>query len=84
MRDLAEYEVHANGQMMAGASGPKEEAFAEAMHYARQYGDEGVVEIFEVTRINGRKRRELLLTQYSDPKVDWQKSILALVGGKGE
>lgn len=35
---------------VAGASGPRESALAEAMNYARQYVEEGDVEVFEVTR----------------------------------
>lgn len=44
-----EYEIHQDGMMVAGASG--ENALAEALHYCAEYGQDGPVELFEVTRV---------------------------------
>ena len=46
----AEFEIHCNGEYAASAEGPRERAWAEAMHYANQYAQEGTVTIYEVTR----------------------------------
>ena len=46
-----EYEVHVDGELVAGASGLREDSLREAMHYAAQYADDGEVEVFEVRRI---------------------------------
>ena len=46
----AEFEVWQNDEMVASASGPREDALNEAQHYAWQYGQDGECRIFEVTR----------------------------------
>lgn len=46
----AEFEILVDDEWVAGASGPRERAMAEAMHYAVQYAEDGQVTIFEVTR----------------------------------
>lgn len=81
MSNLAEYEVHVNGQMMAGTSGPKVQSFSDAAHYARQYAEEGIVEVFEVRRANGRVKREIVMVQYVYPG---DRRPTARQGGKGE
>jgi hypothetical protein len=43
----ATFEVHQDGTPVAMASGPRERALAEAMHYAAVYGQDGPVEVFE-------------------------------------
>lgn len=48
--ETAEFEVWQDGEVVAGSCGPREDALHEAMHYANQYGQEGIVEVFEVTR----------------------------------
>ena len=45
-----EFEVWQNDEMVASASGPRDEALREAMHYAAQYEQDGPVRVFEVTR----------------------------------
>ena len=45
-----EFEVWQGDQMCASASGPRDEALREAMHYAAQYEQDGPVRVFEVTR----------------------------------
>lgn len=45
-----EFEVWQGDEMVAGASGPREDALREAMHYAAQYTEDGPVRVFEVTR----------------------------------
>ena len=47
----AEFELHAeDGVCLAGASGPRAEAWAEIQLYAAQYKQDGPVVIYEVTR----------------------------------
>lgn len=46
----AEYDVICGDECVASASGPREDAWREAMHYAQQYKADGDVEIWEVTR----------------------------------
>ncbi|MBX9907450.1 MAG: hypothetical protein K2Z25_01925 [Beijerinckiaceae bacterium] len=43
----ATFEVHQDGTPVALASGPRGRAYAEAMHYAAVYGQDGPVEVFE-------------------------------------
>jgi hypothetical protein len=43
----ATFEVHQDGSPVALASGPRDRAYAEAMHYASVYGQDGPVEVFE-------------------------------------
>ena len=45
-----EFEVWQEDEMCASASGTREDALREAMHYATQYGQGGPVRVFEVTR----------------------------------
>ena len=45
-----EFEVWQGDEMVASASGPREYALREAMHYAAQYQQDGLVRVFEVTR----------------------------------
>jgi len=45
-----EFEVWQGDEMVASASGPREDALREAMHYAVQYAQDGPVRVFEVTR----------------------------------
>lgn len=45
-----EFEVWQGDEMVASASGPREHALREAMHYAAQYKQDGPVRVFEVTR----------------------------------
>ena len=45
-----EFEVWQGDEMVASASGPREDALREAMHYAAQYAEDGPVRVFEVTR----------------------------------
>ena len=51
MEPIAEFEIHVDGVYEAGASGPRESAYREAMNYATQYAQDGDVEVFEVTRL---------------------------------
>ncbi len=46
----AEYDVICGDECVASASGPKEDAWLEAMQYAQQYQADGEIEIWEVTR----------------------------------
>jgi hypothetical protein len=48
--DYAEFDVLVDGDWMAGASGPRDRAYAEACHYAKQYAEDGRVEVYEITR----------------------------------
>lgn len=43
----ATFEIQQDGMTVALASGPRERAYAEAMHYAAVYGQDGPVEVFE-------------------------------------
>lgn len=45
-----EFEVWQGDEMVASASGPRDDALREAMHYAAQYEQDGPVRVFEVTR----------------------------------
>lgn len=45
-----EFEVWQDDEMVASASGPRENALREAMHYAAQYEQDGLVRVFEVVR----------------------------------
>ena len=45
-----EFEVWQGDEMVASASGPRDQALREAMHYAAQYEQDGPVRVFEVTR----------------------------------
>lgn len=45
-----EFEVWQGDEMVASASGPRDDALREAMHYAAQYGQDGPMRVFEVTR----------------------------------
>ena len=45
-----EFEVWQGDEMVASASGPRDDALREAMHYAEQYEQDGPVRVFEVTR----------------------------------
>lgn len=47
---MAEYEIHCNDEFVASVGGPKERAWAEAMHYVAQYRADGEVRVYEVTR----------------------------------
>lgn len=47
----AEYEIWQDDMPVAGASGPRDRAFAEAMHYAQVYGQDGPVSVCEVVRL---------------------------------
>ena len=50
--DVAEFEVQdADGMVQAVAGGPRAEAFREALHYARQYEQDGPVTMWEVLRV---------------------------------
>ena len=46
----AEYDVICGDECVASASGPKKDAWLEAMQYAQQYQADGKIEIWEVTR----------------------------------
>ena len=46
-----EFEVWQGDEMQASATGPRDTALREAMHYAAQYGQDGPVRVFEVTRV---------------------------------
>lgn len=46
----SEFEVWQGDEMVASASGPRDTALREAMHYAAQYQQDGPVRLFEVTR----------------------------------
>jgi hypothetical protein len=48
--DHAEFELHCDGEWVAGASGPRARTWREIQHYAVQYAQDGLIEIFEVTR----------------------------------
>lgn len=45
-----EFEVWQGDNMVASASGPRDDALREAMNYAAQYEQDGPVRVFEVTR----------------------------------
>ena len=45
-----EFEVWQGDDMVASASGPRDTALREAIHYAAQYEQDGPVRVFEVTR----------------------------------
>jgi hypothetical protein len=50
--DWALFEVvNIDGLTEASTEGPRDTAFAEAMHYAAQYGQDGAVTVFEVLRV---------------------------------
>jgi hypothetical protein len=46
----SEFEVWQEDEMVASASGPRDIALREAMHYAEQYAQDGQVIVFEVTK----------------------------------
>jgi hypothetical protein len=48
MSEDEEYELWQDDMMVAGASGPG--SFGEIMNYARQYAQDGAVEVFRVRR----------------------------------
>lgn len=50
MGETADFEVYVNDELVASASGPRETAKAEAMNYARQYSEDGLAEVYEVSR----------------------------------
>ncbi len=52
--DEAEFEIWQDGMMVAGCSGPREWAKAEANHYALVYSQDGPVEIRDVTGLEER------------------------------
>ena len=54
-----EFEVWQNDMMVASASGPRDDALREAMHYAAQYEQDGPVRVFEVTRTLVRPNAEV-------------------------
>lgn len=45
-----EFELWQGDEMVARASGPRDDALREVMHYAAQYAQDGPVQVFEVTR----------------------------------
>lgn len=45
-----EFEVWQDGEVVASASGPRDDAMREAIMYASQYSVAGHVEVYEVTR----------------------------------
>lgn len=47
---MSEFEIYAGEQMVAGATGPRADAWVEAMNYASMYATEGVIEVQEITR----------------------------------
>lgn len=47
---MSEFEIYAGEQMVAGATGPRTDAWSEAMNYAAMYATEGVIEVQEITR----------------------------------
>jgi hypothetical protein len=51
MDEQAEFEVWQDGEMVASASGQREDALCEIRHYAAQYAQDGLIEVFEVKRI---------------------------------
>lgn len=50
-RTQATFEVYQDGAPVAMASGPRERAYAEAMHYAAVYGQDSPVEVFEMVPV---------------------------------
>lgn len=50
MNDEAEFEIYQNDDIVASSSGPRDQAWREIMHYAAVYGQDGPVEVFEITR----------------------------------
>lgn len=48
MPEEVEYEVRCSGEAVAWTVGPREQALAEARHYAAIYSPDGATEIFEV------------------------------------
>lgn len=48
--DEAEFELCQGDDIAAHASGPRDRALAEIMHYAAVYGQDGPVEVFEIIR----------------------------------
>ena len=49
-QDEAEFEVQQNGEYCASSMGPRERAWADTLHYAAMYGQDGPVEVYEVFR----------------------------------
>lgn len=49
MSDI-ELELHVDGELTAGADGPREEAYAEMRRYWAQYCNDGKCSVYEVTR----------------------------------
>lgn len=50
LQEQAEFELVQDGMVMASADGKREAAWREIQHYAAVYGQDGPVEIYEVTR----------------------------------
>ena len=47
----AEFEILVGDEIVATTFGPRDRALVDAMHYADQYGNEGHVTVWEVTRV---------------------------------
>lgn len=54
-----EFEVWQGDMLVSSASGTRDDALREAMHYAAQYQQDGQVRVFEVTRTLVRPNAEL-------------------------
>ena len=60
MPDDATFEVcDADGIVQAETRGPREQAMADAYHYALMYGQDGPVQVFEVLRVPVRHNVEV-------------------------
>lgn len=46
----AEFQITQDGFIVAGAEGPRDQAWAEIQRYAAQYAEDGPIEIWEITR----------------------------------
>ena len=49
--EYAEFEVWQDEMMVAGTSGPRAMALADAQHYYLIYSQDGPVKLYEVTRV---------------------------------
>jgi hypothetical protein len=52
-KEWAEFEMHGpEGFMLAGTSGPRDEALSEMRRYVAQYAEEGPLRVYEVHRVD--------------------------------
>lgn len=68
-----EFEVWQGDEMVASASGPRDDALREAIHYVAQYEQDGPVRVFEITRTLVMPNADMRVCANAEPNNEARK-----------